>query len=200
MPPFDRLKIEELYAHACARHTAIAAHLPRLRRFADGCDLAVEFGVKKGASTTALLLGAQHVLSVDLVKHAELRTLRSCVGDDRWLFLQGDTREIDIPECDLLFVDADHSYASVRAELERHASRVRRWLIFHDTITFGSVAASGETGRHSWVQQTPGQSVPLEHLGIRPAIDELMIRDDSWRIYMHYTDSHGLLVLRRYGA
>jgi hypothetical protein len=39
--------------------------------------------------------------------------------------------------------------------------------------------------------------VPTDALGIRPAIDELLIRDPSWRIVAHYTDSHGLLVLER---
>jgi hypothetical protein len=39
--------------------------------------------------------------------------------------------------------------------------------------------------------------VPLTALGIRPAIDDLMIRDPSWRIVARYTDSHGLLVLER---
>lgn len=197
--PFNRNAIEELYQRHYKQGTAISAHLPRLRHLAEGCELAVEFGVKRGFSTTALLLSAQHVLSVDLVQHTELRVLRRYADEDHWIFLQGDTREIDIPECDLLFVDADHTYASVHAELTRHADKVQRWLIFHDTITFGSVAADGETGLPRW-QPVGGRSVPLEHLGIRPAIDELMIRDPSWRIYMHYTDSHGLLVLQRHGA
>ena len=34
-------------------------------------------------------------------------------------------------------------------------------------------------------------------LGIRPAIDQLLMRDPSWRIMAHYLDSHGLLVLSR---
>ncbi|HET9564651.1 MAG TPA: class I SAM-dependent methyltransferase [Mycobacterium sp.] len=197
--PFNRNAIEELYQRHCTRGAAISAHLSRLRHLAEGCELAVEFGVKRGFSTTALLLAAQHVLSVDLVSHAELRVLRRYADESHWIFLQGDTRLIDIPECDLLFVDADHSYVSVNAELQRHADKVRQWLVFHDTITFGSIAADGETGKHRW-QHVLGLSVPPEFLGIRPAIDELMIRDPSWRIHAHHTDSHGLLVLKRHGA
>jgi hypothetical protein len=96
----------------------------------------------------------------------------------------------------MLFVDSLHTFAQCDAELRRHADSVRKLLVFHDTITFGSIGAAGETGKHSWIY-TPGESVPQQHLGIRPAIDNLMIRDHSWKIVGHHTESHGLLVLER---
>ena len=82
------------------------------------------------------------------------------------------------------------------AEL-RQAPQVRKYLVFHDTLTFGSVAADGETGRQAWTY-VPGSSVPRAYLGIRPAIDDLLVTDRAWRLAAHYTDSHGLLVLERW--
>jgi hypothetical protein len=186
--------LEGLYRGHTQRATAITPHLSRLRQWAAGCALAVEFGVRDGASTTALLLGAQHVISYDLVATPAARRLQIVAGD-RWDYRLEDSRTATMPGCDLLFLDSLHSYAQVRAELT-HAPQVRKYLVFHDTITFGSIAADGETGRQAWMY-VPGTPVPPEHLGIRPAIDDLMLTDRAWRLAAHYTDSHGLLVLER---
>lgn len=191
----DRAAVEALYEKYRHGHTAIAAHLPRLRALAAGYDLAVEFGVKQGASSTALLLGASHVISFDVVETSQARALQ-VVAQDRWEYRLQDSRRAFVPECQLLFIDSLHTYAQVRDELEAHAHKVKRYLVFHDSVTFGSIGAKGESGEHLWPYQR-GASVPLEALGIRPAIDELMIHDPSWRIAKHYTDSHGLLVLER---
>lgn len=189
------MTLEELYQQHCKSGTAIAAHLPRLRALAAGCTFVAEFGVKSGASSTALLLGAEYVSSFDIVESAQAKALKALVGD-RWNYQIEDSRTVTAGSTDLLFIDSLHTYAQVQAELSRHADHVKRYLIFHDTITFGSVGAKGETGEQIWPYQR-GQSVRLEALGIRPAIDELMIRDPTWRIVAHYTDSHGLLVLER---
>lgn len=189
------MTLEDLYAQYCRGKTAIAAHLPRLRALADGCDLAVEFGVKKGASSTALLLGAQQVYSYDVIETPEAVALAQLAGD-RWIYRIADSRTAFVPDCELLFIDSLHTFDQVAAELKHAAYSVRKYLIFHDTITFGSIGAKGESGEQLWQYQR-GHSIPFEALGIRPAIDELMIRDPSWRIAAHYTDSHGLLVLER---
>ncbi len=69
-------------------------------------------------------------------------------------------------------------------------------LVFHDSLTFGSIGADGESGQHKWMH-VAGQSVPFDCLGIRPAIDEFQIGHPEWRIAESYYRSHGLLVLRR---
>jgi hypothetical protein len=188
--------LHAFYDDRCAAKTAIAAHLPRLFELAYGLDEVVEFGVKAGGSTSAFLLAAQHVTSVDLKPVPDVNQRLQEYAGDAWTFIQGDTRTVTIPTCDLLFLDANHTFASVDAELRAHADKVSKLLVFHDTITFGSIGARDETGEWSW-QYRRGQSVPLEHLGIRPAIDLLMIRDPDWFIQEHYFDSHGLLVLCR---
>jgi hypothetical protein len=183
------------YEAAVAGATAIAAHLPRLRELALGCDLAIEFGVKRAASSAALLIGAERVISYDIVPTKEARRLHEAARA-RWDYRIEDSRYAAVTPCDLLFVDSLHTYDQMDAELARHAHAVDRYLVCHDTITFGSFGAFGETGRHAWAYQV-GQSCPASSLGIRPAIDALMIRDPSWQIVAHYTDSHGLLVLER---
>ncbi len=187
--------LEAAYARWCQAGIAMSLHLPRLRTLAQGCALAQEFGVKRGASSTALLLGATRVLSYDIVVTKDARALAAAVGD-RWEYRLMDSRTAPVTPCDLLLLDSLHTYDQLTAELCRHADAVTRYLVFHDVLTFGSIGARGETGEQLWTYQLC-QSVPRAALGIRPAIDELMIRDSSWRIAASYADSHGLLVLER---
>lgn len=190
------MTLEQLYAEHCGRNTAIAPHLPRLRALATGCELAVEFGVKKGASTTALLLGAAKVFSVDLVETKQARALQQIAGA-RWTYQIADSRQIEIPEPDLILFDSLHTFAQVASELAAHGMKARRYLVFHDVTTFGEIGALDETGRQSWTYVPGKGSCPFEYLGIRPAIDLFQCEHPEWRTYMRYFDSHGLLVLRR---
>lgn len=164
---------------------------------ADGLNLAVEFGVKRGGSSSALLLGADRVVSYDIVETREAREL-AVVAGERWTYLIQDARVADVTECDMIFLDSLHTYEQVSAELKAHGQKAKRYLAFHDTQTFGTVGADGETGRQKWTYFPGRGSVPMDCLGIRQAIDEHMIEHPEWRIKAAYPDSHGLLVLERW--
>lgn len=187
------MDIESVYRRHCDAKTAISAHLPRLRELSAGLDTVVEFGVKRGASSSSFLLGAKKVVSFDIAATREAQELKEIAP--HWSYRLEDSRFADVPECDLLFIDSQHDYEQVSGEL-KHAGKVRRFIVGHDTTTFGVIGARGETGTHKWTY-VKGQSVPLNCLGIRFAYDDLMIRDPAWRIKAHYPDSHGLLVLER---
>ncbi len=190
--------LEGFFAWAQAQPYATSPHLARLRALASGLSLAVEFGVKRAGSSAALLLGAERVISYDIADTPHARHLKQIAGD-RWDYRLQDSRTAPVTPCDLLFVDAQHDYEHCAEELQRHGDAVRRWLVFHDHLTFGWIGADRETGRHKWTFQ-PGQSVPLNCLGIRQAVDEFMAARPEWRIHVSYPDSHGLLVLRREAA
>lgn len=188
-------ELEALYQRHCAAGTAISAHLPRLRELAEGLELVVEFGVKRGASSCALLLGAKRVVSYDIEATPDARRLEALVGDC-WDYRIEDSRTANVPPAEMAFVDSLHTFAQVEAEL-KHADKISRYLVLHDVATFGEIGALAETGRHSWAYQYGRGSVPREHWGIRPAVDFLMIRDPSWHIIERRVESHGLLVLER---
>lgn len=189
-------QIEALYRKHVLANTAISPHLHHLRDLANGLDHAVEFGVKRGASSCALLLGAKQVTSYDIAATKEALALKAIAGD-RWDYRIEDSRLADVPECDLLFIDSLHTFYQVQTELAAHGNKARKFLVFHDVTTFGEVGAVGETGRQSWTYAAGRGSVPDEHRGIRPAIDFFQIANPHWRIYSRYVESHGLLVLRR---
>ncbi len=106
--------VDAFYQVACQQASATGPHLPRLRALAEGCDLAIEFGVKKARSSAALLMGASRVISCDLIETREARLLAQIAGP-RWDYRIESSITADLPPCDLLFVDSLHTYAQVKA-------------------------------------------------------------------------------------
>lgn len=155
----------------------MAAHEPALAALAALCTHVTEFGVRAGNSTRALLAGLPpfgRMVSYDI---------RECpaVDDPRWTFRVQDTAAFTtlIEPTDLLFIDTLHDCDQVAAELQ-HAPMVRRFLVFHDTVMFGSMDES--TGRPP---------------GINHAIWSFLAGSSSWRVRSHDWRCCGLLVLER---
>lgn len=171
----------------------VGPHLPRLRALATGLPLCVEFGVRRGGSSSALLLGADHVISYDITPLPEAKALQQLAGS-RWDYRIASSLDVEIPPCDLLFIDSKHTFLHCQAELDRHAYKATRYLVFHDSIWRGSW---GEGTKDMNETRQKDDKKRLAALGIRPAIDNLMIRDRTWFLAAHYTDACGLLVLER---
>ena len=179
------LKLEEEYRlRQKSKSISTAPALPILRRFASECDTCVEFGVRTATSTIALLLGCRgKVYSYEMEKLPQWHDpLKKLVGD-KWVLTYGRSEKSDVPECDLLFHDSWHNYEQVKAELDAHADKARKYLLFHD-----SIGCAGP-----FTQKNNG----VKHRGFRLAVDELMIRDTSWFIKEHHDIKGGLLVLER---
>lgn len=180
----DHAALEAFYEEQCRAGTAMSAHLPRLRHYAELSEKCIEFGVKKGGSSSALLMGCENVVSYDIAQTAKAMELKAIAP--HWDYRIQSSLEA-VPEwCTLLFIDSLHTFDQIDAELWRHADDVTWYIIFHDTVTFGSSDADGETGK----------KLPNTR-GIRPAIDRWMSRRPQWRIREHISESHGLLVLER---
>lgn len=197
----QREAIERLYREYLVDGNSIAAHMPTLRDLAYGCRTVVELGCQFGKGATALLLGCTDdgndgvLHSVDLHATGQARELVARAGGCM-IFHECDTRTAPIPPCDMMFVDSFHSFAQVDAELKAHASKVRKYIAFHDTITFGTIAAADDRGNFSMTQNR-GQMIPLEKLGVLPAVVDLLMRDPSWQVIRNDKHGHGLIVLER---
>lgn len=117
----------------------MAPHYRTLTRYARECTLIVEFGVRGGVSTWALLDGLYdggHLFSVDIV---------DCVvpprvsGDAKWTFIVGDDMDPDVqaqlPEmADLVFIDTSHEYDHTVREIALAMTLNPRRLVFHDYV------------------------------------------------------------------
>jgi hypothetical protein len=172
-------ELETAYQRACAMVSDIYRHLPTLRRYASCCRHVTEFGTRTGVSTLALLRALpERLVAYDwqrLPPVDDLERLARLQGID-FAFRQEDTRRAELETTDLLFIDTYHTRRQLNEEMAVARTRVRRYLVFHDTETYGE---QGEDGGE----------------GLWPAIAAFVRADPSWCLLEHRTENHGLTVL-----
>jgi predicted O-methyltransferase YrrM len=134
----------------------MAPHIATLTKLARGCETIVEFGVRGGVSTWALLDGLPEtglLWSVDII---------DCVvpprvsGDPRWTFIIGDdldpTVQAQLPlRADLVFIDTSHEYDQTVAELAYALTFAPKRIVMHDYVMEPVLRAGGEfCAREGW--------------------------------------------------
>lgn len=185
-------------------NSSINEHLETLRRYAQSSDVVCELGVDIGQSTTAFLMGQPgQLFSFDLVEKPELQELielagwkKRCpdhleakVGETYWVLTTPfDTSKLAVPACDLLFIDTWHSYPQLAAELALNHERARKFIICHDTVSFGE---QGE-GWQDWVAQGKGMLA-----GLRYAVSDFLEQHKEWCLKEFYENNNGLTILGR---
>jgi tetratricopeptide (TPR) repeat protein len=172
---------EQEYQQACEQASDINEHLPTLRRLAEEVEYVTEMGVRAGVSTRAFLASNRVLRSYDICLDAgvqQLFDLANGLGRNA-VYQQANVLEIGIDETDLLFIDTLHNADQLTAELLRHSDRVRKYIVLHDTETFGY---RDEVG--------PGP-------GLKSALDQWLPNHPQWRIKQHYSNNNGLTVLAR---
>lgn len=163
------------YEDALKEYSDISEHLPTLKRLASKCSHITEFGVRTGNSTLALLAGLR---PTDKLVSYDINDCSGVTDDPRWTFKKADTSKLFlIDKTDMLFIDTLHDYAQVVDELQ-HALAVRKYIVFHDIVLFGSNDES--TGKGP---------------GIMMAILEFLRDNKSWVVQEVYPNNNGLLVL-----
>lgn len=166
----------------------ISEHLPTLFRYATECKHITEMGVRYMVSLWALLKGKPtkliaydiaspsrfgETISIEEVKEA------AKLNETDFQFYIDNSLGVDIEETDLLFVDTLHNYTQLKYELKRHADKVRKYIILHDTVTYGMV---GEM---------------FEERGLRQAIYEFLSDRPEWSVKEHFENCNGLTILVR---
>ena len=197
------MSLEKIFRNNCASRVATAKHLPYLKEMAGKCTSIWELGVKCGHSSSAFLAGLPpegRLFSVDLVTTNKARQLKKAVDKKRWRLFEGNSIDYSsFAGCatpDLIFFDSLHTYKHLRNELSMWGNESKKWLVFHDTITFATMGANLETG--TYLPQPDDRSCfdPASH-GIRLAIDQFMSANPHWIIQRHAPYGHGLLTLVR---
>ena len=164
----------------------INEHLELLKSLADSVEHVTEMGTRTGISTRAFLASDVTLRAYDLSIDdyvAKLFELAHKKGKDV-KYIESNVLEIDIDETDLLFIDTWHCYDQLYAELTKHAPKVKKYIAFHDTQTYGTRSEEfmGRVGSN----------------GLLPAIIHYMIDNpDVWRFKTHRTNNNGLTVIER---
>jgi GT2 family glycosyltransferase len=167
------------YGRSCTNVSDINEHLPTLARYAALCKRVTEFGVRTAVSTTALLYAQPEVLtSHDIKPSAEASALEPSKGKTDFKFIVSDTLKTTIAPTDMLFIDTLHTYAQLKAELALHAGKVSKYIVLHDTTTFGELSEDGTTP------------------GLWQAVEEF-VAEGEFRVAERYTNNNGLTILER---
>jgi hypothetical protein len=174
------LKIE--YENACRSPSNINEHLPVLKFYGDQVTHITEFGVSDGCSTRAFLNTDATLRSYDIVHNSQAQAVFDIAKsrEKNVQYIIADVTKIEIEPTDLLFIDSWHSYFQLKKELELHSSKVKKYIMFHDTHTFGTKDEGGQT-----------------HIGLLPAIIEFTIDNPQWKFALHKTNNNGLTVLEK---
>lgn len=134
----------------------MAPHIATLTELARQCHTIVEWGVRGGVSTWALLDGLPEngrLYSVDIVDCV----VPPRVSDDpRWTFLVGDDLDPAIQGllpavCDLVFIDTSHTYEQTAGELAYALALHPLWIVMHDYVMEPVARAADEfCAREGW--------------------------------------------------
>lgn len=189
--------IEQEYLKACNSTidkptNDIKEHLPTLYNLGMECDRITEMGSRWGASSRAFLKTNAKFVAYDLELHPpliEIFNKAKEAGKDVE-YIKADVLKTNIDYTDLLFIDTWHTNPQLRQELAMHGNKSQKYLVFHDTHTFGvrnEVPRWWETPNH---KAEPGQ-------GLLPAIIDFMIDNPHWKFKEHRTNCNGLTILER---
>lgn len=161
---------------------SVKPHMDIFFDYASKCDIITELGIDSACSTLAFLnSGCKKVYSYNVVISPNAIKVKQAAKEDGMFFklINKDNLKIKIKKTDLLFIDTDHWYGQIKAELEHHHKRVKKWIMMHDTETFGLV--------------NPFDGRP----GMKAAIFEFIEDHPEWEIKDHFEIGHGLTVIER---
>jgi hypothetical protein len=161
------------YERAKNTPSDINEHLEVLYEYAQKCDHITELGVRTGTSTRAFLNAHKTLISYDIIQDEHVQSLFYAASKlFHARYHNADTLNLEIEPTDLLFIDTDHTYSQLSKELELHGNKARKYIIFHDTTTYGNELV--------------------------PAIFEFMdLNHGGWIIDKHFKHNNGLTILRR---
>jgi hypothetical protein len=171
----------------------IHEHMDTLARYARGCEHITEMGVRTVVSTWAFLAAMpRKLVCIDInpvpIEHAQ--RLAAAAGIELE-FRQGDTGDeaFVIEETDLLFIDTWHVYDQLKREFDLHAERARKYIVLHDTTTFGR---EGEGFTYDCAARPARR-----RKGLWPAIEEFLLQNREWELWEKFAHNNGLTVLAR---
>lgn len=173
----------EVIYNMCVAHPCDTNQLfPTLRAYAEKCSHITEFGVRGVFTTWAFLVARpKRLVSYDIEYNPNIEGAKREASKAKisFEFRKENTLDVEIEETDLLFIDTTHTYAHLKAELECHASKVRKFIAIHDTESFGEI---GED------KTTPGE---------KASVSEFLAAHPEWVQKEHIVISNGLTVLER---
>lgn len=191
-------KIIKKYSELCHTISDINEHLPTLKKYGEECDTIIEMGVRSIVSTWAFLASnPKKLISLDLCNPSKYGGNIDEVVDGvsetniQFSFIEENSLVYNIDECDLLFIDTWHDYLQLKQELNRHHRNVKKYIILHDTVSYGN---SNEDFNVSGIENNTDTNLPK---GLWPAVEEFLYNNRNWVVWEKKPNNNGLTVLKR---
>lgn len=153
-------------------------HIPLLKEYAEKCEHITEFSERRD-SFIGLITGNPKKLISHNTEYDNLSETAVKLSPSVELLRDQNinTKEIlDIEETDLLFLDLEHTFEAVYRELHQYHSKVRKYIIVHDTDIFGNKGQDNGPG-------------------ILKAIAQFCRENPQWRVHHHTKQQFGLTIL-----
>jgi len=175
----------------------INEHIPTLIEYASECEHITEMGVRAITSTWAFLGAApKKLISYDIEDPAKWGADIGQVYnvaksyDLNYEFKKENVLKIEIEETDLLFLDTWHAYNQLKAELDIHSSKAKKYIIMHDTTSY-EFKDEPLTSENAWEGELDFGK------GLWAAVTEFLESNDEWVLHKRYTNNNGLTILKR---
>lgn len=189
--------MNSLYLTHCNTGSDINEHLPTLKQYGETVKTITEMGVRDVVSTWAFLESKpERLISIDIVNNNNIPYAAAYAQENglNFEFRQADTLNIEIEETELLFIDTLHTYNQLYNELVLHAGKVSKYIIMHDTVSFGH--------RDEHIYDHASQVVKFMgnfKEGLVPAIEDFLKTKEgqNWRVKEVFTNNNGLTVIER---
>ncbi len=185
--------IDDYFDYHRTSPSDINEHMDTLVRYSAGCAHITEMGVRTVVSTWAFLKAKPQKLVCIDINPAPLAYAQGLAAQQgtELEFRLADTGDetFEIEETDLLFIDTWHVYEQLKRELDLHAERARRWIILHDTTTYGD---HGEGYTYACVTRPARR-----RKGLGYAIEEFLLQNRQWQLWEKFAHNNGLTILAR---
>lgn len=187
------MNLQEIIEEIKASKSDINEHIDTLIQYGSDCSHVTEMGVRGGNSTFAFIFSKpEKLISYDVnLPTINVDELSEVANENEvdFTFIQSNVLDIEIEETDLLFIDTWHAYIQLKRELELHGNKSTKYIIIHDTETFGYI--DGGTPHYD-------DEIPKDRKrGLWPAIEEFVESNPHWIIHKKYENNNGLTILKR---
>jgi len=179
----------------------INEHIPTMLKYGQECDHITEMGVRGILSTWAWLACApkNKFIAYDLYDPSHwggdiqaVKDIAKSYGIN-FEFIKADILNIDIEPTDLLFIDTWHHYNQLKAELEKHSDKVRKYICFHDTTSY-------EHRSEPTTSENSFQEKLTEGKGLWDAITEFLDKNKEWKLKERFMNNNGFTIIERSDA
>jgi glycosyltransferase involved in cell wall biosynthesis len=181
-PEIDDRSMEQMFEYVQTKERDLNKHVATLKEYAAKCEHVTEIS-KRRESTIALSAGEPAALVSYQIEddpiYGRVEELRKEAGLQYHRIKSHEINPGDFAETDLLFIDSRHTFERSNWELSNLGSKVRKYIIFHDTELHGN---QGEDGKQP---------------GLLAAIRAFTRANPEWRVAWHTSEQYGLTVLSR---